>query len=112
VSREELVGMYAVTYPFGRGSLRLAADGSYIQELEIGGDKISAVGTWRHSAEGWFADVTLDDCLSATDGFGRLNQGWRIRFRGACVVPVTRRFVAAGAVELADDEDYHYRKRR
>ena len=111
IGREELVGNYEVTFPFGHGSLRLGSDGRYTQKIEIGGDQASTSGTWSHSAEDWFAHLTLQDPLHSTDGFGRMNQGWRTPFAGAFVMPIARRFVVGGTVEIQFDEDYAYTKR-
>ena len=40
IGREELVGNYEVTLPFGHGSLRLRSDGRYTQDVEIGGERV------------------------------------------------------------------------
>ena len=112
IVREELVGNYEVAFPFGHSSLRLFTDGRYTQEVEIGGQRASTSGTWSHEAQDWFADLTLHDPLHPTDGFGRMNQGWRTPFAEAFVMPVTHRFVVGGPVELAFDEEYAYTKRQ
>ncbi len=111
ISRAKLVGTYEMTFPAGHSSLRLDANGRFTQEIEIGREKVSATGTWSHSTEEWFADMTLHDCLLPMDGFGRLNEGWRTPFSGAVVMPITRRFVVGGPIEIVSDEEYPYIKR-
>jgi hypothetical protein len=112
IVREELVGNYEVTFPFGHSSLRLGSDGRYTQKIEIGGERASTSGTWSRSAEDWFAHLTLQDPLHPTDGFGRMNQGWRTPVRGAFVMPIARRLVVGGPIEVTFDEVYAYRKRQ
>jgi hypothetical protein len=112
IARDELVGSYEVAFPFGHSSLRLGNDGRYTQEVEIGGQRASTSGTWSHEAREWFADLTLHDALHPTDGFGRMNHGWRTPFAGASVMPIARRFVVGGPIEIAVDEDYSYSKRQ
>ena len=112
ITREELVGDYEVMFPFGYSSLHLGSDGHFTQKVEIGGERASTGGTWSRSTEDWFADVTLQDALHPTDGFGRMNQGWRTPFAGAFVMPLSRRFVVGGPVEIAFDEVYAYAKRQ
>jgi hypothetical protein len=108
VAPRELPGTYEAHYPFGKATLTLDSDGRYEQVLRIGDQTASATGNWRYLAERQC--VFYQGCLSATDGFGKLNEQWNMSFPGACVVPVTRRFLVAGAVEIGGDEEYHYRK--
>ena len=112
ITREQLVGNYEVTFPFGRSSLHVGSDGRYAQEMEVGGQRASTSGTWRHGAEDWYAYLTLEDPLHPTDGFGRMNQGWQTRFPGFFVMPITRKFVVGGPVEITFDEVYSYTKRQ
>jgi hypothetical protein len=103
------VGSYTAIYPFGQGSLRLRSDGQYEQVLQINGRVASARGEWKYLEEGG-QGILLQRCLSATDGAGRLNEQWETPYVGACGPSVGRRFVVAGAIEIADDEEYVYRK--
>jgi hypothetical protein len=111
ISRVDLTGRYDVRLPFGYSWLRLESDGHYTQEVEVAGERVSVNGKWSYAAADWLGDVTLQDCVFPTDGFGRLNEGWRRRFKGATVIPVKRRFIIGGALELAFDEGYSYTKR-
>lgn len=110
VDPSELVGTYSVTYPFGQGSLHLDSKGQYEQMLRIGGRTASAKGEWSHTEAGGHKAIFLQGCLSATNGFGSLNERWETPSNGACSWSITRRFVAVGAIELADDEQYYYRE--
>lgn len=40
-----------------------------------------------------------------------MNEGWRTPFSGAVVMPITRRFVVGGPIEIVSDEEYPYIKR-
>lgn len=105
----ELTGTYQVRYPFGHGSLYLSANGQYEQVLEIDGRKASARGEWKYVEGGGSQGILLQDCLSATNHHGELSPGWP-KHVGSFGWGVQRRFLIIGAIELADDEDYHYQK--
>lgn len=53
IARQDLVGTYEVTLPFGRSSLRLNGDGRYTQEIEVGGERASANGVWTYESKAW-----------------------------------------------------------
>ncbi len=110
VVRSELLGTYSVTYPFGHGSLHLESDGRYEQTLQIGGLSASVKGEWSYTREGEWDILLLQNCLSATDGAGKLKERWETPASGACSPSVARRFLRFGAIEISDDEDYSYRK--
>jgi hypothetical protein len=106
----DLVGIYSVDFPFGHGSLRLGGDGQYEQVLQIGGRTASAKGKWSYEHQGGWDMFFLEHCLLATNGFGQLREDWGVPFNGACSPSIGRRFVVVGAIEIADDEEYSYRK--
>jgi hypothetical protein len=112
VDPSELTGTYSVHYPFGHGSLHLGTNGQYEQVLEIGGRTASARAEWTYFeySEGEGQGLLLQRCLSATNKFGELNPEWERPFDGGCGWSITRRFFLFGAIELADDAQYDYRK--
>jgi hypothetical protein len=110
VARSELVGTYSAQYWFGDASLRLRSDGRYEQVLRIGGRTASTQGEWSYTEEGDWDIFLLQNCLSATDGAGKLNEHWETPSGAACGPSVTRGFLGFGPIQITDDQEYSHTK--
>ena len=103
VQESELYGDYLAEYEDGREKLTLQKDGNYIQEITPKGTAkpTSNSGPWKYDRSS--NRVELQNCLGVGDGFGKL-RGDFATYRGACSLPVERRWFITGRLRLGPDE--------
>lgn len=76
VSPESVYGTYVASYRFGKATLKLNHDQSFVQEVTITGQPaITAKGSWTFEPNS--SEITLHGAMAVTNGFGELNADWR-----------------------------------
>ena len=73
INRDEVVGVYAVKYPYGTEQLKLLQDGNYEQMFALDGQTMKLInnGKWElRLLDG--LQLILNDPVIVDDGFGRL----------------------------------------
>jgi hypothetical protein len=110
VSREELVGDYAVEYPFGKETLVLHADGTYVQKFRrsAGGTDAEAAGRWSFYNSSAAPSIALENPLLISNERGELRTNYVTSVAGLVV-----REVRKGQhilISANDDYGWYYRK--
>ena len=76
LSRENLLGSYSASYPFGREDLTLNNDGTFLQKVMVDGQgPVVARGRWEFDPK--HSQVDFHGLMWVADGFGHLRDNWR-----------------------------------
>lgn len=109
-TKEDVIGEYAVIYPYGTEQLTLANNGTYIQTIKIKGNDTVATNTGKWSYHEGNAEVILEKPLLADDNFGNLNKKYQEPVQGDWILEVRNLF---GKVSLRwnDDQGFVFEKK-
>jgi len=87
VPLEDVSGTYVAHYPFGKETLILNRDKTFLQRVAIGNERAVIVrGLWDFDAR--ISYLKLDGSLDVADGFGRLRRDWMVVRPGYTSLPV------------------------
>jgi hypothetical protein len=76
VPAERVAGTYLASYPFGKATLVLERNGTFVQSVAINGQNPEiARGSWNFDPTQ--SEVTLHNAMVVVNGFGELKDDWR-----------------------------------
>jgi len=84
----EVYGTYIASYPFGKETLKLQRDGSFVQSVVINGQTATARGLWKFDDKN--SRVDLDGMMVVLDEFDHLRTDWQKKPPGLVSVDVER----------------------
>lgn len=111
VSLDEVVGIYAVRYPYGNESLQLYNDGTYTQVIRIDGESNAKESKGRWEFDKDESKVILSDAIIVDDGFGKLKPNYRKLEPGLWILSAKKSF---GKISLSfnPDQGFFFKKTR
>ena len=76
VRQEDLYGTYTASYPFGKETLTLNRDGTFVQQVAVNGQApVTAHGRWEFDSNG--SRISFYGSMWVDNGFGELRTDWR-----------------------------------